>query len=261
MGILVRLNDDEEQALFALPADARVCYILGLRPYMDFATGIVGDKRRVSYQSLMELLEYEPDRGSHLGVLCRPSLEKVRNELARCERAGLIERLPKFRRTDPLRLKMVLADFDGQIPPQEEPQRRPTGGTPKRCSVVGSTNTLRSKVVRDFPSVDKANKRHRGAHKDEPHTSVLPFTATTTKNIYIASGAELLLPADWLPSVEVMTQLVRDEDVDPVFVDEYVTEFVIYWSVSGVAKGSWDAVFFRQCLEQWKRRRFSWSQR
>jgi hypothetical protein len=264
MGILVRLNDEEEQALFALPADARVCYILGLRPYMDFATGIVGDKRRVSYQSLMELLEYEPDRGSHLGALCRPSLEKVRNELSRCERAGLIERLPKFRRTDPLRLKMVLADFDGQIPPQEEPQRKPSGGTPKRCSVVGSANTLRSKVVMDFPSVDKANKRHSGAHKDEPHTSVLPFTTTTTtttKNIYNASAADFLLPADWCPSVDTMMRLVGDEFVDPVFVDEYTTEFVIYWSVSGVAKGSWDAVFFRQCLQQWKHRRFSWSQR
>ena len=81
------------------------------------------------------------------------------------------------------------------------------------------------------------------------------------KNISIAREAENRLASDWLPSIEVMTKLAGDEFVEPAFVDEYIAEFVMYWSRSGVAKGSWDAVFFRQCLEQWKRRRFSWCKR
>lgn len=260
MSVLVRLNDEEERALFALPAETRICYVLGMRPFMDFKTGIVGDKRRISYQSLMELLEYEPDRGSHLGTICRPSLEKVRNELARCERAGLIERLPKRRRTDPLRLKMVLADIDGVNLSGEEPQTNHKKGTPRVLTVVGSSARTTVAGFDSFVAVSDSVYGNNGAPNDEPHTSVLPFTTTTTKYKSNAHDAALLA-ADWLPAVETMTRLVRDELVDVDFVNEYTSEFVMYWLASGVAKGSWDAVFFRQCLDQWKLRRFSWSRR
>mgnify|MGYP003664614109 FL=1 len=258
---MVRLNDDEEGALFALPPTARICYILGLRPFMDFKTGIVGDKRRVSYQSLMELLEFEPDRGSHLGAICRATPDSVRSELARLERAGLVERLPKRKRTDPLRLKMVLADVDGKNPSQEDPRTTPKQGAPNICSGTNSPVSRASSTA----SLNLGNKNGRmsdkGVPSNERHTSVLPFTTTTTKNISIAREAENRLAGDWLPSIEVMTKLAGDEFVEPAFVDEYIAEFVMYWSRSGVEKGSWDAVFFRQCLEQWKRRRFSWCKR
>lgn len=87
--------DDEELELLAghgasrLSHAAKVAYLLGIRPYMDFATGLVGYRRRVSYQSLAELLEFSPGRGSHRPQQ-RFSREALRAVFRELERAGLI---------------------------------------------------------------------------------------------------------------------------------------------------------------------------
>lgn len=87
--------DDEELELLAghgasrLSHAAKLAYMLGIRPYMDYETGLVGYSRRVSYQSLRELLEFAPPRGSR-----RPeqtySRDKLQTILEELERAGLI---------------------------------------------------------------------------------------------------------------------------------------------------------------------------
>lgn len=50
------INTQELSALMELPLIQRVTYLMGIRPYMDRQTGIVGIKRRISYQSLREVL-------------------------------------------------------------------------------------------------------------------------------------------------------------------------------------------------------------
>jgi len=257
------IDGDELEALRGLPHEARTLYREGLRPYMDYATGLVGIKRRVSYQGFRELLEVVPDRGSVLGSIQVPSKSAMRNMLALLERNGLIEKIPQARRVDPMvfRLRLAVCDVKNRVNEQ-----RHKNGIAATTKVAAQQNHL--KVVNNQDDKSGTNgssgidERH-SENIEQRHTSVLPFTTTTTttKNISSASGVETLLPGDWLPSVDTMTRLVRDEFVDSAFVDEYATEFVMYWLASGVAKVSWDAVFFKQCLEQWKHRRFSWRQR
>jgi hypothetical protein len=81
------INTQELSALMELPLNQRVIYLMGIRPYMDKSTCVVGIKRRISYQSLREVLYVAPIAGvqttSH-------SLQQVRRAVKSLERAGLI---------------------------------------------------------------------------------------------------------------------------------------------------------------------------
>ncbi len=59
----IHLNDEELLALTGLPDIHIRLYIFGIRRYMDYTNGVVGVKRRISYQSLSEVLYIEPIRG------------------------------------------------------------------------------------------------------------------------------------------------------------------------------------------------------
>lgn len=77
----------ELTALQELPYIQRLIYLMGIRPYMDRATGIVGIKRRISYQSLREVLYVAPIAGVKTGS---PSLQQVKRGVKSLERAGII---------------------------------------------------------------------------------------------------------------------------------------------------------------------------
>lgn len=87
--------DEKEQEILAghgnsrISHPAKLAYLLGIRPHMDYETGIAGTKRRISYQSLQEVVEYEPGQGSN-NAPYRPSREALRAILRELERAGLI---------------------------------------------------------------------------------------------------------------------------------------------------------------------------
>lgn len=65
-------------------------YMLGLRPAMDGATGIVGQKKRLSYKAFGELCERRPERGSHLSEKNR-GVRQIRYDLECLVGAGLLE--------------------------------------------------------------------------------------------------------------------------------------------------------------------------
>lgn len=119
---------------------------------MDYRTGIVGDKTRVSMKGFAEALEYRPPFGSTADPI-RPNIEYVRARLAELQRCGLVQKLAKGRKTDPMRLFLPLAESDR---PQEEPHRNPKDGTPKKNGVTMRVN---------------GHPNPRGTPKDEPHTS------------------------------------------------------------------------------------------
>lgn len=82
-----KINQFEQNSLKGLPHLPRLVYLEALRPYMDFATGIVGIKRGVSYQSLSEELYVEPHPGYESGS---PSRQQLRRAIKTLEHAGLI---------------------------------------------------------------------------------------------------------------------------------------------------------------------------
>jgi hypothetical protein len=56
----LKTTSQELSALMGLPYLQQVTYLLGIRPYMDATTSLVGIKRGISYQSLAETLYVEP---------------------------------------------------------------------------------------------------------------------------------------------------------------------------------------------------------
>ncbi|HBD9356238.1 TPA: Vir protein, partial [Legionella pneumophila] len=60
----------------------------GIKPYVDYKTGIVGIRRGISYQSLSEALYIEPHSGIKSGS---PSKDQLRRALKGLEKAGLIQ--------------------------------------------------------------------------------------------------------------------------------------------------------------------------
>ncbi|HAT9314939.1 TPA: hypothetical protein JBB95_03415 [Legionella pneumophila subsp. pneumophila] len=88
MGFLF-VNTDELSALMGLPYIQQSAYLLGIRPYMDRETFLVGVKRKISYQQLSEELYVEPHQGfEHSGS---PSRQQLRRIIYALERAGLVE--------------------------------------------------------------------------------------------------------------------------------------------------------------------------
>ncbi|MBN9231783.1 MAG: hypothetical protein J0I93_13170 [Legionella sp.] len=81
------INTDELEAICGLLHIQQLTYLRGIRPYMDVKTGVVGVKRRISYQSIAEQLYVEP----HQGIKSQSwSRDQVRRAVAGLARAGII---------------------------------------------------------------------------------------------------------------------------------------------------------------------------
>lgn len=101
----VMINDAELQALMGLRWDARILYLMELRPHMDIRTGIVGVKRGICRRGLLEALYVEPVQGRRCDDRPEVTIKMVRGALAELERAGLIVRKP----SEKLVFSLVLA--------------------------------------------------------------------------------------------------------------------------------------------------------
>lgn len=150
-GLVWQWNEDEDAALEYLPWVDQVLYLRGLRRHMDFATGIVGQRRRISYQQFRELLEVQRERGS-TAPSERPNLAAVRASLARLERAGLVERIEPGAVADrsgvvlDMFFKLPLAHV-GLVRSFEEQQMNSTGAATRENSALvrvgaGMNNTV-----------------------------------------------------------------------------------------------------------------------
>lgn len=82
-----QINDDEREALRGLPILAREAYVFGLRPFMDYATGVVGIKRGVSWKSIAEELYVEPHQGIESG---EPTEKQLRRAVVWLQKADLL---------------------------------------------------------------------------------------------------------------------------------------------------------------------------
>lgn len=82
------ITHQELSALSGLPYLQQLTYLQGIKPYVDYKTGLVGIRRGISYQSLSEALYIEPHSGIKSGS---PSKDQLRRALKGLEKAGLIQ--------------------------------------------------------------------------------------------------------------------------------------------------------------------------
>lgn len=104
------LTSDELHALEGLPYMQQILYIRGIKPYMDRQTGVTGIKRRISYQSLREVLYVEPIAGTQNAG--SPSYDQVRRAVKQLVQKGLLEVQPARKQ---LIFKCVLALRDRSV--------------------------------------------------------------------------------------------------------------------------------------------------
>lgn len=103
-------NREEDEALQGLPHATQVMYLRGIRKHVDYATGIVGVKRRISFASLEESLYVEPVQ--RRGETAAPTKKQIRVMLDQLKRAGLIERMGADK---PLIFRLPLLSQDNSV--------------------------------------------------------------------------------------------------------------------------------------------------
>lgn len=151
------INTQELTALMDLPLIQRVAYIMGIRPYMDKQTCIVGIKRKISYQSLREVLYVAPIPGVKAEY---PSLQQARRAVKSLERTGLVA----IQSTEKnLILKCLLAETDKSV--QNKAGMRPTSEVDTRQVCYTDVKSTAYKNTSRQPDIRKT------AQADTPHNS------------------------------------------------------------------------------------------
>jgi len=113
-------NEHEDAALHELQNHhAAILYLRGLRKHMDYDTGLVGVRRRISLRMFVELLEERRDPGSPLPCYV-PSIASIRWCLDRLEKVGLIRRMEKTHRLAPMVFELPLATIGIMNKPQQQ---------------------------------------------------------------------------------------------------------------------------------------------
>ncbi|MCE0722791.1 hypothetical protein [Legionella resiliens] len=135
MGFLF-VNTDELSALMGLPYIQQSVYLLGIRPYMDRNTFLVGVKRKISYQQLAEALYVEPHQGfEHSGSPSRPQLRRIIYSL---ERAGLVE-IKSIGKQLILKCLLANSDLSAQNKPDTNPTHQPVTNPNDKNNIKSSS--------------------------------------------------------------------------------------------------------------------------
>jgi hypothetical protein len=256
-------SPEEDQAMDYLPHAAQVLYLRVLRRRMDYATCIVGLTVRLSYQLIGEWLEVRPPAMSRK-PLVRLTVSEIRAALVQLERAGLIQRV--FERGEALPLVFLLPLAKAglvreKFARQDEQQQNPfctTANPHADESLIGElfssniSKTCELKVVVDN-SQKSASKnpmndsKNADEQQDEQQTSSKSSLSINNKYISHARGNGGLVPKDWLPSVEIVRQLVAQYDLPPAFLKLKALEFRVMWNDQGQIAENWDFYFVGAC--------------
>lgn len=146
-------DEHELAALMELPHIQRLVYLMGIRPYMDRQTCIVGIKRRISYQSLRETLYVGPIAGVKTGS---PSPQQMKRAVKSLKRAGLVIIQSTERH---LILKCILAELDKSDFKQAVPRPNLQTGIDRKYEGSGSYDDLERKAdIKGIPQADPPHK-------------------------------------------------------------------------------------------------------
>ena len=164
---------------------ATLIYQLELRPHMDFRTGVVGERRRISEKGLLELVERRPTARSDWEEKDRDR-HWVQRQISALKRYGLLEKIPRRRMV----FKLLLADCGSVCLAQT---RAKSGGYTRTTSAPKNTG----KTQANPRLIDKATPPKGGirAQKNTPkntqtHTTSVKEITTTTESGFLGDQNE-----------------------------------------------------------------------
>lgn len=229
----VMLNDAELDALNGLPLASRVLYVEGVKPYMDYATGIVGasgsPSKSISLQSLAEVLFVEPkqgrtDTGSRSRKQARVCIDMLID-------AGLIVSASIATKQEKrLVLKCILADTDLSVQKKQGTNRAHYQGTNRAQSKVRNSNVL-----------DGSDTPNQGT-LDTPDQGTPPLTVKDTHSNTRASREKDFIPEDFAIDEQVKILLMAS-GIDLKRAEFMLVEFISANISSGHMSLNWPHEF------------------
>ncbi|WP_271273809.1 hypothetical protein [Aliamphritea hakodatensis] len=220
------MNQREYEALDAefLSHEAKLIYLMVLRRYMDYVTGVVGVTARISYPKLMEALEVQRPRRSRLPKQTY-NVRKVRYEIEQLEKRGLVEPVPDL----PLVFRLPLATCD-ENRAKEQRQYSGSNSAAQRQDDLGKKSFENNGVA---GGSDDVKRQHNGSLNDEQgQTSVNPLK----NSLSLEQPEKFSMHAGWqLVDEDRVSYSVAGHglyfwDLDEFEKEGVLTEFVDYWS-------------------------------
>lgn len=229
----VMLNDAELDALNGLPLASRVLYVEGIKPYMDYATGVVGTanspSKSISLQSLAEVLYVEPKQGrTDTGSRSRKQARVCIDMLVE---AGLIVSSSiATKQQKRLILKCVLADTDLSVQKKQGTNRAHYQGANRAQPEANENGYL-----------DDSDTPKQGT-PETPKQGTPPLTVKDTHSNTRASRKKDLIPEDFSIDEQVKI-LLKLSGVELERAEFMLVEFVSANISSGHLSLNWPHEF------------------
>ncbi|WP_339064743.1 hypothetical protein [Teredinibacter turnerae] len=258
----IKFNADEQRILQELTVQGHIfavlMYFLEFRRRMDFATFTVGGTKEstVSEQHLADCVECNPARGSHYKPK-KHNRDFVQRQIKTLVSAGLLQRLKKRHRLDPMRFYFPVAAGTASVCAQEE----------RTMSAQGAAHYADNNQAPNFSGVEAgfAVDNSTAEHKEKTGRSALiPVLPVYKQNqdifdrpvlhvnpdfqdcgILPNDVCDTTIPADWEPDENLVKALSAKHRVPADFVRWRTCMFRFYVSDSGTRSDNWPLYYSR----------------
>lgn len=228
----VKLNQLELSALHGLLPIQICLYVLAIKPFIDFQTGLVGVNRKISWQSIREALYVEPKRGV-VGT-GSPSKAQLRRAVCQLEKVGLIR---YHLNNECLIFECILADTNNsaqnKVVPFAIPQEVPFPKRKNKKESIGPAETKEKagplKLVKAVPPLREYIKE-----KTISNTNVLDISK---KKRNFATQ----LPNDFVITEAIVTTALKNNWPHP---EEEIEAFRDYHLARGTVFKDWTRAFY-----------------
>ena len=204
-----QINVDEIEAMRGLPHLSRLIYMFGLRPYMDYSTGLVGVKRGVSWKSIAEELYIEPHQGIKGGD---PSEKELRRAAVWLEKAGLIGPNQADRR---LVFPLLLATRDKSAPNKVGIKWADEAGRPETPSNPNESG--------GFEQVDP----HKAGGGETPKVGTPPLSVKSPTTL--SARGYFAMHDGWQPQAKTWGPTALRNAIPKAVPADTLNEFRSYW--------------------------------
>ncbi|HGY3556652.1 TPA: DnaT-like ssDNA-binding domain-containing protein [Pseudomonas putida] len=207
-----QINDAEWGALADEPADVFKLYC-AIRRFMDYRTGVSGEKRRLSEQMFREELYIAPIRGRHESG--SPTRQKVRSLVDRLISIGVVSQI------GPLVFELPHADWDGSSKtsatdeqPHQQPYQQPIENPPEAPESLGSD--------------DGESGSATGSESGQGLISNLPPISVKSPTTHNARGY-FAMQDGWQPQAKTWGPTALRNAIPKAVPADHLNEFRSYW--------------------------------
>ena len=251
MALKIAFNSDELAALVGLPHLTQLVYLQGIRPNMDFVTGVAGIKtlktKAISYQMLSELTFVEPGTGRVSSG--SPSKKQLRGCVSQLVECGVVESLSTSGTgNNQLILKCVLADADESVLNNQGTDWAQHEGTQQ---VTPETVAK----VNNNAGLDVAKDSNQGTEQGTPkpaYQGTQPEPLPTKKHNNVRERNGFTIIPDGFVIDSVVEARLMMAGVTRGLADFFLQEFVAANESSGFASKNWPSELVKYC------KRFEW---